>query len=189
MPRRGMSFLNRTGRHLGRLVVIPLALLPIVLAACGGSSPSNAAAPSSSAVVQVTGTGKGWVFHDGQTVTVSMGSNGLFKPLSHVNIIQCSDPGAKAENLPKKFLQCDENTIQADTVVVHSGGSFSEPGYTVFKLPSTTTLGESKDGAPVCNQAIPCVLLVSEYQTDLSKPKAFSHPFTVLPPSGSQGRT
>ena len=181
MARREKSFLDRRGRPLRKVVAILFALLPVVLAACGGSSSSSGAdAPSPSPVVQVSGMAHGWVFHDGQTVTVSMGPNRLFKPLSHVNIIQCSDPGGKAQNLPTKFLQCDENTIQADTVVVHSGGSFSEPGYTVFKLPSTNALGESKDGVPVCNQANPCVLLVSEYQTDLSKPKAFSHPFTVL---------
>jgi hypothetical protein len=137
-------------------------------------------------LVKVSGTSQGWVFHDGQTITVSMGPNKLFAPLSHVNIVECSDPGGTAANLPTKFLDCDENTIQADTVLVRAGGAFSESAYTVYKLPSVT-LGESKDGIPNCDQTHPCVLLISEFQTDLTKPKAFSHPFTILPASGSQG--
>src|ERR1700676_2361761 len=105
----------------------------VVLGACGGAS-SASSSRSPSAVV-VSGTSQGWVFHDGQTVTVSMGPNRLFKPLSHVNIVECSDPGGKAANLPTKFLSCDENTIQGNTILVRAGGALSEPGYAVFKLP------------------------------------------------------
>jgi hypothetical protein len=161
----------------------------IALTACGGaSSASSTGGGAQTPVVKVSGASNGWVFHDGQTVTVSMGPNRLFAPLSHVNIVQCSDSGGKVANLPNKFLDCDENTIQGDTVVVHSGGAFSESAFVVYALPSVA-LGESKDGQPVCSQTNQCVLLISEYQTDLTKPKAFSHPFTVLPSSGSQSGT
>jgi hypothetical protein len=152
-----------------------------MLAACGGGSSSDPSSP-----VSVSGTSNGWVFHDGQTVTVSMGPNTVFKPYSHVNIVQCADPGGSQANLPTQFIQCDENTIQGDTVVVEPGGSFKEKAYPVYALPSHT-LGEFKDGIPVCNQTHQCVLLVSEYQTDLSKPHVFSHAFTVVPSSGSGG--
>jgi hypothetical protein len=166
-----------------RLLGILVVAAAVALAACGGAS--SASSSQSTSAVMLSGTSQGWVFHDGQTVTVSMGPNRLFKPLSHVNIVECSDPGGKTANLPTKFLYCDENTIQGNTILVQAGGAFSEPGYAVFKLPNTT-IGDTRDGVPDCNSSNPCVLLVSEYQTDLSKPKAFSHPFTVLPADGSQ---
>jgi hypothetical protein len=115
-----------------------------------------------------------------------MGPNQKFHQFSRVNIVECSDPGGKVSNLPTQFISCDENTVEGNTVLVGAHGSFSERGYTMFKLPSSA-LSESPDGQPVCNRTNPCVLLVSEYQTDLTKPKAFSHPFIVLPSAGSLG--
>ncbi len=164
-------------RATGPVVIMLTAAL--ALAACGSDSTSD---PVSA--VSVSGTANGWAFHDGQTVSVSMGANHEFKPYSHVNIIQCADPGGTKANLPTKFIQCDENTIQGDTVVVGAGGSFREKAFTVFALPSRS-LGESKGGIPTCNQTHQCVLLVSEYQTDLSKPHVFSHAFTVEPGGSS----
>ena len=165
-----------------RLVAL-WALLPLLaLAACGGGVDAG----SSTLTVHVSDTANGWTFHDGQVVTVSMGPNNRFAPLSHVNIIQCSDPGGTAANLPTQFIDCDENTIQGDTVLVHANGSFSEPHYQLFVLPNNA-LGESKSNLPKCDQTHQCVLLVSEYQTDLTKPKVFSHPFTMLPANGTQG--
>ncbi len=110
-----------------------------------------------------------------------MGANHVFTPLSHVNIVECADPGGTRANLPTKFLECDENTIQGDTVVVSADGSFNEKSYTIYALPNLSALGEPKDGVPICNATHQCVLLISEYQTDLSKPKVFSHSFTVDP--------
>jgi hypothetical protein len=159
--------------------LLALVATASLLAACGGNSSSD---PTSA--VTVSGTSNGWVFQDGQTVTVSMGPNHVFKPHSRVNIIQCADAGGTRVNLPTHFIQCDENTIEGDTVVVQPNGSFTEKAYMVFALPSGL-LGESKGAVPVCNQTHQCVLLVSEYQTDLSKPKVFSHAFTVVPSSGS----
>ena len=179
MMAASLPAVGRPCRKVGAWVVLAAAVL--ALAACGGSSSSE---PPSA--VAVSGTSSGWVFHDGQTVSVSMGANHVFKPYSHVNIIQCADPGGTKANLPTKFIQCDENTIQGDTVVVEPGGSFTEKAFTVFALPSRT-LGESNSGVPVCNQTHQCVLLVSEYQTDLSKPHVFSHAFTVVPAAGSGG--
>jgi hypothetical protein len=168
-------------RRQATVPAVALVIVALAMAACGGGSTSD---PPSA--VSVSGTSDGWVFHDGQTVTVSKGANHTFKPYSHVNIIQCADPDGTKANLPTKFIQCDENTIQSDTVVVEADGSFKEKAFTVFALPSRT-LGESKDGIPICSQTHQCVLLVSEYQTDLSKPHVFSHAFTIQPASSSGG--
>ena len=176
-PRRRATWRRRPGTP----VLMVLAALTASLTACGGPSSSSPAS-----AVTVGATSRGWVFHDGQPVAVSMGPNHLFTPYSHVNIIQCADPGGSRANLPTKFVECDENTIQGDTVVVKADGSFDEKAFTVFSLPSQA-LGESPDGSPVCNQTHQCVLLISEYQTDLSKPKAFSHSFTVVPSGGPGG--
>ena len=184
----GLLRTHRSNRPVRRSSIVSglFLLIPVVmLGACGGSAASSTGSgglPS----LKMSDTSGGWVFHDGQTITVSMGPNRRFAPLSHVNIIQCSDPGGKAANLPTKFIDCDENTIQGDTVAVRSNGSFSEPAYVLYRLPSAA-LGESRTSQPACNQADPCVLLISEYQTDLTKPKVFSHPFVVLPSGGSQG--
>lgn len=176
---------SRPRRPVTRPVLaLVLAATSVVLAACGGGG--SATGSASDSAVRVSGTANGWVFHDGQTVTVSMGPNKLFKQYSHVNIVMCTDPGGKKSNLPTQFIYCDEDTIQGNTIAVDAGGTFSEPGYKIYKLPSST-LGESKDILPKCDATHECVLLVSEYQTDLTKPKAFSHPFTVVPSSGSQG--
>jgi hypothetical protein len=177
----GVAFRRRIARspRAASSLLLVLVASTLLLAGCGGGSPSDPSSP-----VSVTGTSNGWVFHDGQTVTVSMGPNTVFKPNSHVNIVQCADPGGTKANLPTQFIQCDENTIQADTVVVEPGGSFKEKTFSIYALPSGT-LGEFKDGMPVCNQTHQCVLLVSEYQTDLSKPHVFSHAFTVVPSNGS----
>ena len=157
--------------HVGLATVFAVAAL--TLAACGGGSSDPASA------VSISGASDSWVLHDGQTVAVSMGANHVFAPLSHVNIIECADPGGTRANLPTKFLECDENTIQGDTVVVSADGSFKEKSYTIYALPNAPALGEPKDGVPVCNATHQCVLLISEFQTDLSKPKVFSHSFTV----------
>ena len=161
-----------------------LVLVPAMLSGCG----SNGGAATSKPVVDVTGASDSWNFHDGQTVKVSMGTNSLFKQFSRVNILQCADPGGKSSNLPTKFIECDENTVEGNTVVVQKGGAFSEPSYTVYKLPSET-FGEPKDSVPICDSTHACVLMVSEFQTDFTKPKAFSHPFTVTTSDNGSGGT
>ena len=147
-----------------------LTLLAAGAAGCSSSSPSTAQ-------LAING-GSGSTFHDGQTVTVSFGPNTKFTPNIRINIIECSDPGGSSANLPTSYIDCDGNTIQGDTVNVESDGSFREPNYTIFRLPSKA-LGESKAAVPVCNQNNPCVLMASQYQTDLTKPKVFSASFTV----------
>jgi len=117
-------------------------------------------------------------FADNETVTVSVGANGTLTPRTRVNILECADPGGTTAALPKSVSGCDGDTIQGDTVLVQSDGSISEARYTLYRLPSTA-LGEAPDVTPVCDQANQCVLYVGEDQTDFTKPRLFSAPFTV----------
>jgi hypothetical protein len=159
-----------------RRIAIPAAVLAMVIAL--GTLQSGANAPAPSVTVSPSTN-----LHDGETVSVSVGVNGLFTPNAHVNILECADPGGKAANLPKDIGGCDGNTIQADTVLIAANGSFSEKSYTVFVLPSST-LGEQSNHQPVCNQTNPCVLYVGQNQNDFTAPKVFSAPFTI---GGSTG--
>ena len=162
---------SATTAGAGRVLVIGIVLLLGAAAAgCASSSPS-------SSQLTIKG-GSGSPYQDGQTVTVSFGANSKFTPNIRINILECSDPGGSASGLPTAYIDCDGNTIQGNTVNVAEDGSFSESGYTIYRLPSRA-LGESKSAVPVCDQAHPCVLMASQNQTDLTKPKVFSAPFTV----------
>jgi len=128
-------------------------------------------------------------YHDGQSVSVSVGSNTFFTPNSRVNIIECTDPGGSEANLPTSVEACDGNTTQGPTVIVHSDGSFSLQSYTLYALPSSE-LGEVR--TPIdCNSTNRCVLYVGQNQEDFTQPKIFSAPFTVdpVPSSSSSGST
>jgi hypothetical protein len=138
---------------------------------------STAYATGSASVSITPGPAKG-AFTDQQTVRVSVGPNSVFTPNSRVVILECADPGGTVANLPTAFSSCDENTIQPDTTVVHSDGSFVEPSYTLYALPSKV-LGEQANWQPVCNTSHPCVLFVGEDQNDFSKAKTFSAAFTM----------
>jgi hypothetical protein len=142
-------------------------------------SPADAATPG----VAISPTG---ALHDGETVSVSVPANSLFTPHSGVHILECADPGGTQSNLPKDVSTCDGNTIQADSVLVNSDGSFSETHYVVYALPSAT-LGEQSNFQPVCNAANPCVLYVGQDQNDFTAPKVFSAPFSIGPGTGGSG--
>lgn len=130
----------------------------------------------------------GGPFTDGETVTVTVGPNGVFTPNARVNVLECADPGGTAANLPTDDSTCDGNTIQGATVLVHSDGSVSAPNYTLYQLPSAA-LGEQPNFQPVCNQSSPCVLYVGQDQNNFTQPKMFSAPFTVGPAAASTTTT
>jgi len=162
---------------LPSLSVLLLGLGPV--AGCSSSSTAASAAANPGAPgLEISGTSQGWNFHDGQNISVSMGANKVFTPNVRLIIIECADPGGTTSALPTRFAACDENTVQGDSVIVRADGSFSEPSYAVYRLPSPT-LGEGKTWQPACNQSHPCVLYIGENQLDFTKPKVFSHPFVV----------
>jgi hypothetical protein len=123
-------------------------------------------------------------YHDGQTISVGVGPNGYFTPHSRINIIECADPGGLASNLPRDITTCDGNTVQGNTILVGGDGSFSQSGYPVYLLPSSS-LGEQANFKPICNQTNYCVLYVGQNQNDFTAPKVFSAPFLIAPSSGS----
>jgi hypothetical protein len=182
--------LSRRGLQRDRAArVVTVLLTTGLLAAACSSSSSKADASSTYAGapgLHVSGTSGGWSFHDGQAVSVSMGANKTFVPLSRLIIIQCADPGGMQANLPTKFANCDGNTIQGDSVIVKPDGSFSEKNFTIYRLPSAT-LGEQANWQPVCSATKKCVLFIGENQNDFTKPKVFSHPFVVTSASSGGG--
>ena len=99
-------------------------------------------------------------------------------------ILECADPGGTAAQLPTSISTCDENTVQADTVLVEPNGSFSEKSYTLYSLPNAV-LGEQSNWQPVCDVSHQCVLFVGENQNDFTQPKVFSAPFSLTPSTTS----
>jgi hypothetical protein len=149
-------------------VVVPIVLVFLISPQSAGSAqPTLTVSPSPS----------NGAYRDGETVTVMIGPNSLFTPNLKVNILECSDPGGTAANLPKSVAGCDGNTIQGETILIQADGSFSTTDYTLYALPSRT-LGEQANWQPVCNATNPCVLYVGQNQEDFTQPKLFSAPFT-----------
>jgi hypothetical protein len=166
---------RRTGGQRCELHLTALLAATVALAAgCSSASSAGTTPPN----VEINGSSTVSTLHDGQTITVSLGPNKIYKPLLQVNIIECADPGGTSNNLPMKLLYCDENTIQANSVIVKPDGRVNEFGYTVFRLPNAQ-LGEGKTLTPICDATHQCVLYVGQDQNDFSKPKLFSSPFFV----------
>ena len=101
-------------------------------------------------------------YHDGQRISVSVGPNHYFKPYSRINIIESTDRGATAKNLPTSILACDGNTIQGNTILVQHDGSFSEHGYLVYALPTHHSWGKGRRPAHLQREARPRVLRRAE---------------------------
>ena len=93
-------------------------------------------------------------------------------------------PGGKRSNLPKQFDDCDENTIQGDSIIVQPNGSFSEADYTSTGCPARCSV-RARPCMPICDATHQCVLYVGENQNDFTKPKVFSEPFTVTGRKGT----
>jgi hypothetical protein len=160
-----------------RLAPAKLVVLVLVVGALLFAADGSASAAGSASVSITPGPAKG-AFTDQQNVRVSVGPNSVFTPNSRVVILECADPDGTVANLPTGFSSCDENTIEPDTTVVHADGSFVEPSYMLYVLPSKV-LGEQANWQPVCNPTHPCVLFVGEDQNDFSKAKTFSAAFTM----------
>jgi len=125
---------------------------------------------------------------DGQKISIGVGPNGYFTPHVGVHILECADPGGSVSNLPTDITACDGNTVEGTTILVGADGSFSDPAYPVFLLPSQA-LGEPSGNQPICDQTHFCVLYAGQDQNDFTAPKVFSAPFLISPSSGTTTST
>ena len=174
-------FRGKAPRTLSRVLLLAGMTASLALVAGCSSSGGN----GSSTPVEVNGSTTLTSLQDGQTITVAVGPNKVYKPRLQVNILECADPGGTTNHLPTAHIDCDENTIQGNTIIVNLDGSMKETGYTVYRLPNST-LGEGKTVTPICDATHECVLYVGQDQDDFSKPKLFSPPFFVTGGSADQ---
>jgi hypothetical protein len=165
-------------RRIGPGTRGPRALAWLLLATGAAMLCQPGVASAAGIAVTITPSPSNGQYHDGQTVAVSVGPNSLFVPNTRVVILECADPGGSAANLPTSLSNCDENTVQGETVLVQANGSISEKSYPLYALPSAT-LGEQSNWQPVCSATQQCVLFVGEDQNDFTKPKVLSQPFSI----------
>lgn len=170
-----------------RLVTAMAAgLIACIVSALYGAVPALALGPSEGtqvpgAAVPAGSYPSGAPFYSGQTLQVSIPPNSHLQPLLRVNILECSDPGGTAANLPTSVSECDGDTIQGDTVLIQHDGSIDYKKYTVYSLPNVAVLEEPADSLPVCNQHHECVLYIGQNQENFRAPHFFSEPFFVYP--------
>lgn len=143
-----------------------------VLAASAQAGIAAAATPT----VDISPVPTGRLFTSGQTVTVSVGPNGVFTPHTKILILECADPQGSPANLPTSFISCDGNTLQGNPVEVQADGSIRAEDYPMYALPNAG-LDEQANWVPACNRTMACVLYVGENFNDFSMPKIFSSPF------------
>lgn len=172
-------------RNILRLTSIVAAVsLAFIATIVWGAPLVFALGPASGTAVSdaVQGAGSypaGAPFFNGQTVEIKIPANSIFKQGLRVNVLECSDPGGSAANLPISIDNCDGNTIQGPTVLIQSRGTIEFADYTIYQLPNFPQLGESKTWQPVCNMTHECVLYIGENQEDFRAPHYFSQPFLV----------
>ena len=77
----------------------------------------------------------GTPYASGQTIEVKVPANTALSPTEAVKIIECGDPGGLPANLPITAAGCNTNTVNADTIIPNSDGSFDYTNYQVYKLP------------------------------------------------------
>jgi hypothetical protein len=161
--------MTRSGKRLGLAGLVAMIMF--------GAAPALPAGAASPPTLHIT---KG-PYRDGQLINVSVGPNHFYTAFTHINILECSDPGGIRQHLPTNVDTCDGNTIQPDTILVAKNGSWSIVGFQIFALPNIKSLGEEKNGQPVCNARKACVLYIGENQERFTWPKQFSPSFTIRP--------
>jgi hypothetical protein len=164
-----------------------VAATTLAIATLGlGTSAFASGPPASTEIAGVTNPighyTPGKPFSSGQVIAVKIPPNSTFTPGAGIRILEC---GAPRGAIPTDPSDCDGLTIQGDTVLVNPNGSVdytrtrTTGGFTVYALPDFHSLGESKDGQPICNTTHLCVLYVGQNQLDFRAPHFWSKPFTV----------
>lgn len=160
-----------------------VAMLIVLLGVVMALRTSDVAAASGDPTVALTPAPGAHPYVSGQMIAISVVANSHFTPNARIEILECAAPHGVA---PIDDTSCDGNTTPGQSVLVGPDGSFSDPEFTVYQLPSTA-LGEQSNHLPVCSADQECVLYVGQDQNDFTQPKVFSAPFTVG--SSSQGPT
>ena len=102
-----------------------------------------------------------------------------------IKVLECSDIGGQATNLPMKPTDCEPSTVDAVAGAQQNGSLFVK-GFTIYALPDPADLGVSN--GTVCDDAQhQCVLGFFSNQNDFSKPHLFSAPFQVVSTAASNG--
>ena len=150
-----------------------------------GSIVSNAAQP-------LTGYTPGIPFASGQNINVVIPSNATFSSTDGFNnnssaifILECSAPNGV---IPTQPSVCDGNTINGNTILPATDGSFSYTNYTLYATPDSVSLGENSS-SPACGDtaATECILYIGNDQLDFTKPHLWSAPFYIVPSANDAG--
>ncbi len=172
-------------RRVARRISVSIAATAAVgtFALLAFTSPAGAAPPASGDIVPgsaqaVAPFTAGQPFDSGQTIHVVIPSNSAFAGShSGINIVECSAPNGAP---PTNTSACDGNTIQGDTILPNSDGSFTYDNYELFALPDSVTFGEGPSG-PACGNtaATECILYIGNNQGDFTQPHLWSQPFSI----------
>jgi hypothetical protein len=121
-------------------------------------------------------------FSSGQNINVVIPANSAFAGSnSNINIVECAAPDGVP---PTDTSACDGNTIQGNTILPNSDGSFTYTGYELFALPD---LNFEAAGGPACGltAATECILYIGNNQDDFTQPHLWSQPFFINANGGS----
>jgi len=178
---------------LGGLLVISSVVVAAFASHAGAASLSNGVTTLKEGTSNVVASSP---LANHQAVSIVVGANSTLDRSSLeaagfpsgavvIKVLECSDAGGLASNLPKKPTDCEPETI--DSVAgAQADGSVYLRGFTVYALPDTADLGVSN--GTTCDDAHnQCVVGIFTNQNDFTKPHLFSSPFQVTSTSVGNG--
>ena len=171
------------------LLLGALATMGLVIGAGAAGPGSGSIVPTA---VQPLGTVAHGPFSSGQLINVVVPTNetfssddGLNNNNSAINILECSAPDGVVPTNPSA---CDGNTIQGNTILPATDGSFTYNNYQLYALPDAISLGEGSSGVACGNtMATECILFIGNNQADFTKPHLWSAPFFIAPNADDGG--
>ena len=185
----------RAAPTVGMLVTIGLTCLTGVTAAAAGGTGRDPAVEAVPLRATLSPPPHGTGYTAGTIVDVSVAANSVFTPDAGVVMLECSDPGGLAANLPRSRSACDPLTVQPQTVFVARDGSVAYgpqagggAGFTIYGLPAPS-LAEPAGQAVRCDVRHWCVVFVGEDPGNFSRPHVFSAPFLVITPQSGVPET
>jgi Putative Ig domain/Bacterial Ig-like domain (group 1) len=128
----------------------------------------------------------GTPFSSGQTISIQVPANTALNPNSSVVVVECAAPG---DVLPTQTNACDPLSVQGDTIIPASNGSFTYNNYQIYALPDAISLGETPSSAVHCDLSHPCVLYIGNNYNDFTQPHFWSQPFFISPNADDGGKS